>query len=109
MKGRQFHFHNGKSGAAITVQIALQARRNEVNEILPDGTIVVHLTASTGPDDNINQSLVQFLAEILRVKITQLDLVAGVSGNDKLITILDLDKEAVNERILAQLAKKNKK
>lgn len=109
MKERQFHFHNGKSGAAITVQVIPHAKRSEINEILPDGTIVVQLAAPAGSDENINRSLVQFLTEILRVKTTQLDLVAGVSGNDKLITILDLDKEAVNERILGQLVKKNKK
>jgi uncharacterized protein (TIGR00251 family) len=102
MKDRSFHLHDGKTGSAITVRVTPRSSRNEVSEILDDGTIKVRLTASS-PDEKMNQALVNFLAQVLQVLPGQLEIVAGKSGNDKLITITDLDSNAVQERILASL------
>jgi uncharacterized protein len=102
MKERNFDFHDGKSGAAITVRVTPRSSRNEISEILADGTIKVRLTVATG-DEKVNQALVQFLAEVLQINPKQLEIIAGVSGNDKLITIIDLDKETVQERVLQHL------
>lgn len=98
MKEREFRLHDGKAGAAFTVSVVPHAKRNEISEILSDGTVKVRLTAPGG-DDKSNQALLTFLAEILEVKPSQLEIVAGISGNDKLITVMNIDKAAVNERI----------
>jgi uncharacterized protein len=103
MKERKFDFHDGKSGAAITVRITPRSSRNEISEILADGTVKVRLVAPSS-DEKANSILVIFLAEILGVNPKQLEVIGGLSGNDKLITILDMDKETVQERILQHLA-----
>lgn len=103
MKEREFHLHDGKAGAAITVRVTPRASRNEVSEILDDGTVKVRLVSAQS-EDKSNQALVEFLAEVLGVKPSQLEIVAGSTGMDKLITITDLDKNAVQERILKALA-----
>ncbi len=103
MKEREFHLHDGKSGAAITVRVTPRASRNEISEILDDGTIKVRLVAPQN-EEKANQALLGFLAEVLQVQPSQLEIVAGSSGNDKLITITDLDKNTVQERILQHLA-----
>lgn len=103
MKEREFHLHDGKSGAAITVRVTPRASRNEISEILDDGTVKVRLVSAQS-EDKSNQALVEFLAEVLGVKPSQLEIVAGSAGMDKLITITDLDKNAVQERILKALA-----
>lgn len=102
MKDREFRLHDGKSGAAFTVSVVPRAKRNEISEILSDGTVKVRLTASGG-DEKSNQALLSFLAEVLEVKLSQLEIVAGISGNDKLITVMNLDKAVVNERIFRHL------
>jgi uncharacterized protein (TIGR00251 family) len=103
MKDRSFHLHDGKTGSAITVRVTPRSSSNEVSEILDDGTVKVRLTASA-PEEKMNQALVSFLAEVLGVKPNQIEIVAGQKGNDKLITIMDLDSNAVQERILEHLA-----
>ncbi len=103
MKERKFHFHDGISGAAIAVRIAPRSNRNEISEILADGTVKVRLTAQQNVE-KMNQALIQFLAEVLQVSPEQLEIVAGSGGNDKLITIIDLDKQAVQERLIQHLA-----
>ena len=103
MKDREYHLHDGKSGSAITVRVTPRASRNEVSEILDDGTIKVRLVSSLS-EDKSNQELIVFLAEVLEVSPSQLEIVAGAHGHDKLITITDLDKNMVQERILKHVA-----
>ncbi len=103
MKERDYQFHDGKTGAAITVRVTPRASHNEISEILSDGTIKICLTA-VGSEEKANQILLVFLADVLQVKPSQLEIVAGLSGNDKLITITNLDKSVVQERLLRNLS-----
>jgi uncharacterized protein YggU (UPF0235/DUF167 family) len=102
MTEREYNFHDGISGAAITVRIVPRSSRNEVSEILPDGMILIRLVTSRG-DEKGNGALIAFLADILAIKPGQLEIVAGIKGNDKLISILNLDKQMVHKRILQHL------
>lgn len=102
MDPRQFHLHDGKKGSALAVRVTPRSSQNELAEISNDGTLRIRLTAA-GDDIKINQALVSFLAEILEVPRNRVDIVAGVSGKDKLISILDLDTDEVQDRILRKL------
>jgi uncharacterized protein (TIGR00251 family) len=102
-KQRKFDLHHGKMGAAITVKVIPQSGRNEISEILKDGTIKV-LLASKADESQANQDLIKYLAEVLQVAQKDLEIVAGVSGQDKLITILTLDPGMVQERIEKSLS-----
>lgn len=104
MNDRSFHLHDGKTGSAITVRVVPHASRNAISEILEDGTIKIQMTAQHNQQKE-NQALVNFLAEILYVDPTQIEIVAGLSGNDKLMTITNLDQRAVQERIFKQLGR----
>lgn len=103
MKERNFNLHDGKTGSAITVRVTPRSSRNEISEILDDGTVKVRLMAAPG-GEKTNQALLEFLAQVLQVSPAQLEIVAGATGNDKLITITDLDKTQVQDRILKSLA-----
>jgi hypothetical protein len=102
MKERDYHLHDGKSGAAITVRVVPRSGSNAISEILDDGTITVRLTAQAG-DEQTNRALIAYLAEVLQVKPQQLEIVAGLSGKDKLVTITGLDKIVVHHLIMGQL------
>jgi len=102
MTDRKFKLHDGQKGSAIAVRVTPRASSNEVVEILDDGTIKVRLAAP--PTDNeTNEALITFLSEILGVPKSQLDIVAGSAGRDKLISIVDMDVETAHQRILAHL------
>jgi uncharacterized protein YggU (UPF0235/DUF167 family) len=100
---RQFRLHDGKKGSALAVRVTPRSRKNEIAEILNDGTVRIRLTAA-GDDMKINQELISFLAEALEVPRGRVDIVAGVSGKDKLVSILDLDSAEVQERILRKMS-----
>ena len=100
---RKFLLHNGQSGAAITIRVTPKASKNEIYEIMNDGTVKVRLTSSLD-EEKINQALVIFLAEVLEISTDQLEIVAGLTEKDKLITVLNLETSIVQERILKHLA-----
>jgi uncharacterized protein len=96
-------FRNGLTGSAITVRVSPRSSRNEIREILDDGTVKIRLTAAP-VEGQANTALVKFLAEVLEIAPSRIEIVAGQSGKDKLITIIGLDSQTVQKRILAHLA-----
>jgi uncharacterized protein (TIGR00251 family) len=79
-----------------------RASRNEIVEVLPDQTIKVRLTAPP-VEGQANAALIEFLAKVLGVAKTRIEIVAGSSGRDKLVTIFDMESSEAQERILSQL------
>jgi uncharacterized protein (TIGR00251 family) len=102
MADRQFKMHNGQKGSALAVRVTPRASRNEVVEILDDGTVRIRLAASPA-DDEANAALLEFLSEILGVPEAKLDIVAGVIGRDKLVAIVDMDVDTAHQRIVAHI------
>jgi hypothetical protein len=103
MSDRKFNLHSGKKGSALAVRVTPRASHNEIVELMEDGTIKVRIAAP--PSDNeANEALIKFMAEVLGVSKSRLDIVAGASGRDKLISIVDMDAETAHQRILAYLA-----
>jgi uncharacterized protein (TIGR00251 family) len=99
---RKYDFHDGKRGSALAVRVTPRASRNEIVGVLNDGTIKVHLAAQPS-DGEANVELVEFLAEVLGVPKSRLEIVAGSNGRDKLVSVLDMDVETVHQRVLAHL------
>jgi uncharacterized protein (TIGR00251 family) len=102
MSDRKFQMHDGQKGSALAVRVTPRASRNEIVELLEDGTVKVRLATSPA-DDEANAALLDFLSEILGVPRSQLDIVAGVIGRDKLISVVDMDVETAHQRIVAHI------
>lgn len=102
MSPRAFHLHDGKKGAAIAVRLTPRASKNEIVEVLSDGTIKIHVTAPP-VEGEANEALIKFLAEVLDVPKSRLEIVAGETGRDKLVSVLDMDAETAHKRIVRHL------
>jgi len=102
MADRKFQMHDGQRGSALAVRVTPRASRNEIVELLDDGTVKVRLAAAPS-DEESNSALIEFMSEILGVPATKLDIVAGASGRDKLISIVDMDVETAHQRIVAHI------
>jgi len=84
------------------VRVTPKASRNKILGILDDGTVKISLTAPP-VDGQANEALVKFLAEVLDVPKSNIEVVAGATGRDKLVSIVGIDASAVNDRIMARL------
>ena len=103
MESRSFHLHDGKKGAALAVRVTPRASKNEIVDILGDGTVKVHLTAPP-VEGKANEALLKFLAKVLEISPSQLEIVAGASGRDKLISVIDMDARTVHKKIVEHMS-----
>lgn len=99
---RKYRLHDGKKGAALAVRVTPRASHDEIVEIQSDGTVKIHITAPAH-DGKANEELIKFLSEILGAPKTHIEILAGASGRDKLITVLDMDADEVHSRIVGHL------
>jgi uncharacterized protein (TIGR00251 family) len=102
-KERNFKLHDGKTGSALTVRITPRMAKNEITEILNDGTVKIRLTAPP-VEGKANQGLIEFLAKVLDVKPDKIEIISGLTGRDKIVTVIDLSPEDLQARILKHLA-----
>lgn len=100
MIGRKFNFHDGEKGSALAVRITKGRGKQRIKKILEDGTIVINLSEKT---KDINQELIKFLSNKLDITQKQFDIIAGAEGNEKLLSILDVDSEEIQELVLNNL------
>ena len=99
---RKFILHDGKIGAAITVRVTPRMAKDQIYDILDDGTIKIRLTAPPVAG-KANKALIRYLAETLEIPASWIEIIAGHNSHDKLISILNLDSEEVQKRILKHL------
>jgi hypothetical protein len=104
MAERKYHLHDGKKGAALAVRITPRARENQVVEILSDGTVRIRLAVQP-VENELNTKLTAFLAEVLGVSVSAIEIVAGQKGRDKLVSILNMDADTVHQIVLKALSK----
>lgn len=102
MDPRKYHLHGGKKGSALAIRVTPRASRNEIVEILADGSVKIRLTAPP-VEGQANVALIQFLSEILDVSPSRIEIVAGATGRDKLVSVIDMDVETVQGKILNHL------
>lgn len=98
---RKFEITDARRGAALTIRVVTQAQRAEIAGVLDDGMIKVRLTAPSAGDPAANEELLGFLSGMIGVPVEQMEIVAGITERDKIISIEDVslsDVEAALHR-----------
>jgi len=83
----------------LAVRVTPRASKNKIIDVLSDGTVKVHLAAPP-VEGKANLALIKFLAKVLDVRLDQLEVVAGVGGRDKLISVIDMDADMLHRKIV---------
>jgi len=98
------HLLESVGGATLAIRVTPRARRNEITQIMADGTIKICLTAPP-VEGKANSALIKFLAEILQVASSSIKILSGESGRSKLILVSGMKADVANQRILEALSK----
>jgi uncharacterized protein (TIGR00251 family) len=93
-----FKFHNSKAGSAIHIRVQPKSSKNEISEILDDGTIKIRLTAPAY-EGKANQALIKFLSDLIGVPPSDIEIVAGQKNKDKLVTITNIQSTQIEKLI----------
>ncbi len=99
MTDRKFEITDAKGGAAFPVRVVTRAKETEVVGIQEDGILKVRLMASPAGDPAANKELVDFIADMLSVDVSKIEIVAGVDGREKLISIEGVSVADVEEKL----------
>ena len=102
MTQRNYRLHDGKKGAAIAVRVTTRASKNQIVGALSDGTVKIRVTAAP-TEGQANDELVKFLSDVLGVAKSRIEIVAGETGRDKLISVLDMDSETLHKKIVENI------
>ena len=95
---RKHRLHHGKAGAALTVRVTPRARKSEFAGVLEDGTLRVRIKEPP-VGGKANQALIAFLAKVLGVRKSRIEIVAGESGLDKIVAVESMSAEEAENRI----------
>ena len=101
MLSRNFRLHDGESGSALAVRLIPRSKDNQIAKVLDDGTIEIRL-ASSRPD--LNKPLREYLSQVLGVREKKINVVAGKTRQEKLVSILDMKPDDVQEIIIERLS-----
>jgi len=100
MIAREFHFHDGKKGAALAVRVIRKSLNDKIQKLLKDGTVLVRIKDE--PED-LNKELIKFLSDELNIAQKRFDIVAGDEGDDKLLSILDIEPGELQDLIFSKI------
>ncbi|MFZ4815087.1 MAG: DUF167 domain-containing protein [Phototrophicaceae bacterium] len=99
MSERKFEITDAKSGAAIPVRVTTKANEAEIVGIDDDQVLRVRLVSSPAGDPAANHELIELLAKFLGVNASKIEIVAGVEGREKLVSIQDVSVADIQSKI----------
>lgn len=103
---RTYHFHDGELGTALAVKVTTRCSKNEITDVLEDGTLKIRLTAPP-VEGKANAALVSFLAELLKVPQSNIEIVGGKTSREKLVSVVGQNSSDIQKKIIKMLAKQD--
>jgi hypothetical protein len=88
----------------LTIRVTPRACKNQITQVMSDGTIKISLTAPP-VEGKANISLIKFLAEILQIPVASIEITAGASGRNKIVSIAGLEADVAHQRIANSISK----
>lgn len=95
---RIFQITDARGGTAFAIYVVPRASKNEVAGMHGEA-IKIRLTAPP-VEGKANEALITFLAEQLGVKRSQIEIVAGHTSRTKMVSVVGLLPDQVEERLL---------
>jgi len=100
VKKREFRITRAEGGTAFAVTVVPRAKRNEI--VGRHGEAIKIRIAAPAEKGKANRALLRFLARKLGVKQSQLEIVAGDTSRKKLVSVIGLTPQEVEEKLLGE-------
>jgi uncharacterized protein (TIGR00251 family) len=95
---REFKITDAQHGAAFTVRVVTRADNVEIVGVQDDGSLKIRLTESPA-EGRANAQLVDFLANVLEVESSQIEIVAGADKPNKIISVENVTPAWIEQRL----------
>ena len=92
-------FRNGRIGAALLVHVTANALSPTRVEVTHDGVLHIHLQHTTTDEQELNESLVNYLAYILALPPEHIEIVAGHHTKGKVVAFYNVSPVEMEKRL----------
>lgn len=99
---RKFEITDARGGAALTIRVVTQAAQTEFAGVQEDGVLKIRLVNSPAGDPAANRELIEFLANTVGVEQRAIEIVAGESGREKIVSIEGVTSQEVEARLFGR-------
>jgi uncharacterized protein (TIGR00251 family) len=90
------------SNARLVIKVTPRAKKNQISGILEDGTIKVRVNAPP-VGGKANKQLINYLADILNVQKSAVQIVSGLTNRKKIIHVEGIDQNSVQSILASHL------
>jgi uncharacterized protein (TIGR00251 family) len=97
----EFKISSAERGAAFPVRVVPRASKNEISGRHGEA-VKIRLTAPP-VEGAANEALIDFLAEMLEVRKSQIEILSGHASRDKIVCVVGLLPQEVEARLSAYL------
>lgn len=88
----------------LTIRITPRASKNEVTDVMSDGTIKVKIKAPP-VDGKANQELTSYLSDVIGISQSGIEITSGLTSRIKTISIRGIDQQGIMDRITKMIKK----
>jgi uncharacterized protein len=99
MEKRKFTITDARGGTAIPVRVVTQSETSGLAGVHEDGVLKVRLMASPAGDPAANEELIALMANALGIPNNKIEIVAGQSAREKILSIEGLTTDEVIARL----------
>ncbi len=97
-RSRPWRFHDGRGGSALLVHVRPGSPETRIHAIQNDAVVEIHLVGDDNPW-HTNQELVRYLSQVLGIPEARIEIVAGLYGRGKVVTVEGLSAEEASKRL----------
>ncbi len=98
MAQHKFQFGHGEGGAALSIKVVPRASKNEIVSFMSDDTLKVRVTAPP-VEGAANEAVINLLADALSVPKSKVNIVAGETHSQKLVSVIGLTADQIDDRL----------
>lgn len=99
MEKRNFKITDARGGTAIPVRVVTQSETSGLAGVQEDGMLKVRLMASPAGDPAANAELIALIADALGIPYNKIEIVAGASAREKILSVEGLTTDEVEARL----------
>jgi uncharacterized protein len=86
----------------IKIHIIPASKLNQIVGYLDDGSIKIKIKAKP-IEGKANFGLIDYLADILEIKKSEIEIISGLSSRNKIVRIWGIDNNKLQKKLLSEL------
>ena len=94
---------NSEFNTTLKIRVIPRAKKNQISQVLDDGSVKIRLTAPP-VDGKANQALIKLLADKFGISSSDIEIISGKKGRQKVVLIKGINEKAARLMIEEEIS-----